>query len=347
MERYVLSKERNGRDGWYEGREKESERKRHRDRKDPVRCVTPLTPAPIVAQPHQVIIMLTAADHDDSAQGGTANEVPCHCRIAHNGNQSGRWFSMVVTQIFCWLCISRPASIALGLVAGRRVKEFYRDKVREKKDRLRQRVSSTATDVKHHIKDRLGAVRDVVTDPEKAREVIQSVRDRSLIVGRGIMGAIDKGRSVSLSGVASHVREKRNSVVSSVKSMASTGQARSVNTARPPTVCAQETEMVSIERTTDATGAAGAARATSETFLDDDTANNEESMCVTLNVRTASVDLDDVCNEGRESKDDATAVESKGYDGDGGGISEIVRSPWSTIARRQRVQSVEELGLEL
>ena len=254
--------------------------------------------------------MLTAADHDDSAQGGTANEVPCHCRIAHNGNQSGRWFSMVVTQIFCWLCISRPASIALGLVAGRRVKEFYRDKVREKKDRLRQRV-----------------------------------RDRSLIVGRGIMGAIDKGRSVSLSGVASHVREKRNSVVSSVKSMASTGQARSVDTARPPTVCAQETEMVSIERTTDATGAAGAARATSEAFLDDDTANNEKSMCVTLNVRTASVDLDDVCNEGRESKDDD--IESKGYDGDGGGIPEIVRSPWSTIARRQRVQSVEELGLEL
>ena len=331
-------------------RERVKKKKRHRDRKDPVRCETPLTPAPIVVQPRQVIIMLTAADHDDRSQGGSASKVPCHCRIAHNENQSGRWFSMVVTQIFCWLCISRPASIALGLVAGRRAKEFYRDKVREKKDRLRQRVSSTATDVKHQIKDRLGAVRDVVTDPEKAREVIQSVRDRSLIVGRGIMGAIDKGRSVSLSGVASHVREKKNSVVSSDKSMASTGQARSADVARPPTVCAQETEMISIERTADATGAAGAARAaraTSETFLDDNTANNEESLCVTLNVRTASIDLDDVCNEGRESKDDATTVESKGLDGDDGGKSEIARSPWSTIARRQRMRGVEELDLEL
>ena len=76
--------------------------------------------------------------------------------------------------------------------------------------------------------------------------------------------------------------------------------------------------MISSEQTADAMGATGAARATSETILDDDT--------VTLNVRTASIDLDGVRNEGRESKDDATTVESKGYDGDGGGISEIARS---------------------
>ena len=238
--------------------------------------------------------MLTAADHDDSAQGGSANKVPCHCRIAHNGNQSGRWFSMVVTQIFCWLCISRPTSIALGLVAGKRVKVFYRDKVREKKDRVRQRVSSIATDFKQQIKDRLGTA--------------------------------------------------RNSIVSSVDSMTSTGPARGVDGVdHPPAVCAQETEMVSIERTADVTETVGAARATNETILDDDTANIEESMCVTLHVRTASINLDDVCNEGRESKVDSD-----------GGISEITRSTRSATDRQSHLLSggdgeveIDEVRVEL
>jgi hypothetical protein len=72
-----------------------------------------------------VTIMLTAADHNGEGAAQGAEQVPCHCRISHNSKQSGNWLLMVVFQMFFWLCISRPLTIAVGMLVGRTAKAWF------------------------------------------------------------------------------------------------------------------------------------------------------------------------------------------------------------------------------
>ena len=87
-----------------------------------------------------VTLVLTAAG---SNGGGSANAevVPCRCRISHSGQVSGRWFSMVVLQLFCWLCVSRPVMIALGLFASKPAASWFNDN----KERLSVRLRRLST----------------------------------------------------------------------------------------------------------------------------------------------------------------------------------------------------------
>ena len=70
----------------------------------------------------QVTIMLTAADNSDDTMQG-ASQIPCHCRISHNSQQSDKWLAVVLSQLFFWLCISRPVSIVVGMVVSRPAKD--------------------------------------------------------------------------------------------------------------------------------------------------------------------------------------------------------------------------------
>lgn len=58
------------------------------------------------------IVILTAAETNG---GDNSANVPCHCRISHNKQQSGRWLTMIGLNTLFWLLISRPGSIGLVL----------------------------------------------------------------------------------------------------------------------------------------------------------------------------------------------------------------------------------------
>ena len=89
--------------------------------------------------------MLTAADHSD-ADATQGAQMPCHCRISHNGLQSGRWLAMVVAQVFFWLCISRPVSIAVGMHASKKAKAwFHKNKQNLTRTMTRMRLKSMAS----------------------------------------------------------------------------------------------------------------------------------------------------------------------------------------------------------
>jgi hypothetical protein len=83
-----------------------------------------------------VTIVLTAA-----GSNGSDTALPCRCRISHSSHTSGRWFTVVVLQLFCWLCVSRPAMIALGLFASVPSASWFVDKKARLSTRL-QRLST-------------------------------------------------------------------------------------------------------------------------------------------------------------------------------------------------------------
>ena len=58
------------------------------------------------------IILSTAAGQ--SAQ--EAERLSCKCRIAHTQNQTQAWVLMVVLQLCIWLFITRPLTIAAGIL---------------------------------------------------------------------------------------------------------------------------------------------------------------------------------------------------------------------------------------